>query len=50
MLAKSELNSVEVFIPTALIDSLFSHEPFVFKNNFLKEYNGMKEEIKKLKT
>ena len=50
VLAKSELNSIEVFIPTALIDSLFSHEPFVFKNNFLKEYNGMKEEIKKLKT
>ena len=50
VLAKSELNSIEVFISTALIDSLFSHEPFVFKNNFLKEYNGMKEEIKKLKT
>ena len=50
MLAKSELNIIEVFISTALIDSAVSHDEFVLNHNLLKEYNGMNEEIKKLKT
>ena len=49
-LAKSKLNSIEVLISKALIDSVISHEDFVLINNMLKEYNKMKEEIKNLKT
>ena len=46
MLGKSKLNSIEVLISKALIDSIISHGEFVLKNNVLKEYNEMKEEIK----
>ena len=46
MQAKTKLNIVEVLISKALIDSNIRHEEFVLVNNFLKEYNGMKEEIK----
>ena len=45
LLAKSKLNSIEVLISKALIDSVISHDEFI-----LKEYNEMKEEIKNLKT
>ena len=48
MLAKSKLNSIEVLISQALIDSDISHDEFVL-NNMLKEYNSMIEEIKNLK-
>ena len=44
LLKKSKLNSIEVLISKALIDSFISH------NNLLKEYYAMKEEIKNLKT
>ena len=47
LLAKSKLNSIEVLISKALIDSNISHGEFVLINNVLKEYDGMKEEIKK---
>ena len=50
LLAKSILNSVEVFISKTLIDSVVSHDEFVLINNVLKEYDEMKEEIKNLKT
>ena len=50
MLAKSKLNSVEVLISKALIDSVISHDEFVLINNVLKEYEKMKEETKNLKT
>ena len=50
MLAKSKLNSVEVLISKALIDSVVSHDEFVLINNVLKEYKKMKEETKNLKT
>ena len=50
MLAKSKLNSIEVLICRALIDSIISRDQFVLINNVLKEYNKMKEEIKNLKT
>ena len=48
-LAKSKLNSIEVLISRALIDSFISHDEFILINNVLKEYNEMKEEIKNLK-
>ena len=49
LLAKSKLNSIEVLISKILIDSIISHDEFVLIDNFLKEYNDMKEEIKNLK-
>ena len=49
LLAKSKLNSIEVLISKALIDSVTSHDEFFLINNVLKEYNEMKEEIKNLK-
>ena len=49
-LAKSKLNSIEVFISKALIDSVISHDESVLITNVLKEYNKMKKEIKNLKT
>ena len=45
-LAKSKLNSIEVLISKALIDSNISHDEFVLINNVLKEFYDMKEEIK----
>ena len=48
MLAKSKLNSIEVLISKAFIDSVISHDEFVLINNVQKEYNEMKEEIKDL--
>ena len=50
LLAKSKLNGIEVLVSKALIDSVVSHDEFILTNNFLKEYNEMKEEIKNLKT
>ena len=50
LLAKSKLNSVEVLISKALIDSVNSHDEFVLINNALKKHNEMREEIKTLKT
>ena len=50
LLAKSKLNSIEVLISKALIDSVVGHDEFVLINNVSKEYNEMKEEIKNLKT
>ena len=50
LLAKSKLNSIEVLISKALIDSVISHDEFVLINNVQKEYNAMKEEVKNLKT
>ena len=46
LLAKSKLNSIEVLICNALIDSVISHDEPVLINNGLKEYDEMKEEIK----
>ena len=45
LLAKFKLNSKEVLISKALIDSVISHDEFVLINNVLKEYNGMKEDL-----
>ena len=46
VLAKPELNTIEVLISTALIDTYVSHGKFVSVNNVLREHNEMKEEIK----
>ena len=46
LLAKSKLNSIEVLISKALIDPNIIHDEFVLKNNVLKEFQDMKEEIK----
>ena len=44
---KDKLNTIEVLISKALIDSYISHDEFVSVNNVLREYYEMKEEIKK---
>ena len=49
LLGKSKLNTIEVLIYKALIDSNISHDEFVLVNNARKEYGGIKEEIKNLK-
>ena len=46
LLRKDKLNTIEVLISTALIDSYISHDEFVFVNNLLREYNKIKQEIK----
>ena len=50
LLGKNKLNTIEVLISTALIDSYISHDEFVSINNVLREYNEMKEEIKNPET
>ena len=50
LLAKAQLNTIEVLISKALIDSNISYDEFVLINNMLKEYDDMKGEIKNLKT
>ena len=50
LIAKSKLNSIEVLISKALIDSSISHDDFVLINNVQKKYSNMKEEMKYLKT
>ena len=46
LLAKSKLNSIEVSISKALIDSNISHDETVSVNNVLKEFYDIKEEVK----
>ena len=46
MLAKSKLNSMELLISKAVIDSNISHDEFISINNVLNEFFDMKEEIK----
>ena len=43
LLAKTNLNSIEILISKALVDSYISHDEFILVNNVLREY--MKEEI-----
>ena len=44
LLGKDKLNTIEVLISKALIDSLISNDEFISVNNALREYNKMKEE------
>ena len=45
LLAKSKLNSIEVLISKALIDSVIIYDEFVLINNVQKEYEEMKKVI-----
>ena len=46
LLGKDKLNTIEVLISKALIDSYISQYEFVSANNLLREYNEMKKEIR----
>ena len=46
MLGKVKLNTIEVLISKALVNSYISHDQFVPVNNVLREDKEMKEEIK----
>ena len=50
LLGKDKLNTIEVLISKALIDSYISHDKFVSVNNVLREYYEAKKEIKEHKT
>ena len=50
LLGKDNLNTIEILISKALIDSYSIHEEFVSVNNALRAYYEMKEEIKDLET
>ena len=50
LLGKDKLNTIEILISKALIDSYISHDKFVSINNVLKEYYEIKEGIKNPKT
>ena len=41
--AKTKLNSIEVLISKALIDSSISHDEFLSVNNMIKEYDDIKK-------
>ena len=47
LVGKTKLNTIAILVSKALIDSYISHDEFVSVNNMLREYNEMKEEIKK---
>ena len=46
LLGKDKLNTFDVLISKALIDSYISYDEIVSVNNALREYNEMKEKIK----
>ena len=46
MLGKDKLNTIEILISKALINSYISHHELISVNNVLREYNETKEEIK----
>ena len=50
MLAKSKLNSMKILTSKDLINLCINHDEFVLVNDALREYDAMKEEIKKLNT
>ena len=45
LLGKGKLNTIEVLISEALIDSYVSHDEFILAN-VVRQYNEEKEEIK----
>ena len=47
-LAKSKLNTIEVLISKAFIDSYNDHDESIWVSNVLREYNKMKNKIKNL--
>ena len=46
LLGKDKLNVIEFLISKTLIDLYISHDEFVSVNNIIREYNGIKEEMK----
>ena len=50
LLGKDKLNTIEILISKALINSYVSHDEFVSVNHLLREHYEMKEEIKNLET
>ena len=42
----TKLNTINVLISKALIDSYINYDEFISVNNMLQEYNEMKKEIK----
>ena len=47
---ENKLNTIEVLISRALIDSCISHDEFVAVINVLRKYHDNKEEMENLKT
>ena len=50
MLARSKLNSIEMMISKALIDSDISHEEYTTIINEEKKYRRLKEDIRMMKS
>ena len=50
LLAKTNLNSIEILVSRASSNSYIIHDQFSSVNNVLRKYDDMKEEIKNLKT
>ena len=50
LLGKDKLNTVEVLISKAVMESYISHDQFFSVNDVLREYNKMKKEIKNFET
>ena len=44
--AKAKLNTIEVLIPRALIDSYISHDEFVLVKNVLREFDDINKRIR----
>ena len=49
LLAKTKLNTIEVLISKAIIDSFTRHDEFFLLNNVLREYDDMKKKKKSKK-
>ena len=49
LIAKAKLNSVEILMSKALIDTNITHDELVSINNVSKEYDDIKEEVRNLK-
>ena len=47
--AKTKLNTLEALISKALTNSYINYEELVLVNNVLREYDGIKDEIKNSK-
>ena len=46
LLAKTMYNIIGILISETLIDLYIDHDEFISVNNMLKEYSGIKEEVK----
>ena len=46
LLAKTMYNTIGILISETLIDPFIDHDEFISVNNMLKEYSGIKEEVK----